>query len=143
MDNSVAKTFSGKEAANNAVSGINFSRTHDMGSYSVQRTGLRKLYQQRAYRFLAIFLTFMLDSLHHNTNPKEMAIKPAILITIWLAGFIGFSATLLSVNWEDVKAIILLVIGMLWSLVNLVRASIKMWREFHEAKYHIRKLNEK
>jgi hypothetical protein len=64
--------------------------------------------------------------------------KVLITLAAWLAGFLGFSYTLLTVDWDNVKAIILLLIGTAWSFVHLCRAIIRLIREIVDLRHYIR-----
>lgn len=138
MDNSIVLTLLRKKTSDISSAGMDFGRSNDMGTYSVQHSRLHRSYKQSAWLLLSLFLTFMFDIFNINPKQKEMPeAKLGFIITAWLAGLVGFSYTLLTVPWDDIKAVILLIIGTLWSLVNLCRAVVKLIKEAFDLKKHI------
>jgi hypothetical protein len=88
---------------------------------------------------LLIFITFMQHyNYFHTTNKKMAESKVLITLAVWLTGFLGFSYTLLTVDWDNVKAVILLIIGTAWSFVHLCRAIIRLIREIVDLRHYIR-----
>lgn len=143
MDNSLAVVIPGKENADIPDFGINLRRIDDMGVHIVQHRRIRANDKQSIWRFLSVYCALMFDNFYINSKPEnKMAEGKAIAaVAAWLAGMIGFSYTLLTIDWNNIKAVILLIIGALWSLVNLFRAIIKLIKEGVDLRDHIKNRN--
>lgn len=142
MDNSVSYTLLRKKSEDISDSGRDFSVPDDMGIHIVHDSGLRRSYKQSIRCFLSFYFTFMFDIIYINAKPEKQMTetKLGFMIAAWLAGFTGFSYTLLTIPWDNIKAIVLLVIGALWSLINACRAMVKLYKEYHDAKHHVKNL---